>query len=107
MRKTPNFSLLREQQVEHPKNDETKKGPLKNPTLSSLSEAYRKLAPYLNIGYFFAASVTLMIFLGYYLDKKWETDPWLTVCGAILGIAIGFYNFFKTVFSIEKKKNND
>jgi len=89
--------------VEHPKNDESRKRSSTNPTLSNLSEAYRKLAPYLNIGYFFGASVTVMILLGYYLDKKWQTDPWLTVCGAVLGIGLGFYNFFKTVLNLEKK----
>lgn len=89
--------------MEHPKNNEAKKSQPKNPTLSSLSEAYRKVAPYLNIGYFFAASVTIMILLGHYLDKKWQTDPWLTVCGAVLGIGLGFYNFFKTVLNMEKK----
>jgi F0F1-type ATP synthase assembly protein I len=89
--------------VEPPKNDESKKRSETSSTFSSLSEAYRKLAPYLNIGYFFAASVTGMTLLGYYLDKKWQTDPWLTVCGAVLGIGLGFYNFFKTVFNLEKK----
>lgn len=75
--------------------------------LSSLSEAYRKVAPYLNIGYFFATAVTLLTLLGYYLDKKWQTDPWLTLSGAILGIILGFYNFFKTVFSLEKKNDKN
>jgi F0F1-type ATP synthase assembly protein I len=92
--------------VEPPKNDKPKKNLSENPTLSSLSEAYRKLAPYLNIGYVFAASVTIMILLGVYLDKKWHTDPWLTVCGAVLGIGLGFYNFFKTVLNIDKKNDD-
>lgn len=89
--------------MEPPKNDGSGKRSATNSTFSSLSEAYRKLAPYLNIGYFFGASVTVMTLLGYYLDKKWQTDPWLTVCGAVLGIGMGFYNFFKTVFNLEKK----
>ena len=93
--------------MEQPKNDESKKQSSANSTLSTLSEAYRKLAPYLNIGYFFGASVTVMTLLGFYLDKKWQTDPWLTVSGAVLGIAMGFYNFFKTVFNLEKKDGND
>lgn len=90
--------------MEPPKNDGSKKPSKTNSTLSSLSEAYRKLGPYLNIGYFFAASVTVMTLLGYYLDKKWQTDPWLTVCGAFLGIGMGFYNFFKTVLNLDKKE---
>jgi F0F1-type ATP synthase assembly protein I len=91
--------------VEQPKNEETKKQSSPNSTLSSLSEAYRKLTPYLNIGYFFGISVTGLTLLGYYLDKKWQTDPWLTLVGAILGIGMGFYNLFKTVSALEKKDN--
>ncbi len=93
--------------MRQPKNDESKRNSTKNSTLSSLSDAYRKLAPYLNIGYFFAASVTLLTLLGYYLDQKWQTDPWLTLCGSILGIGMGFYNFFRTVFSADQKNDHD
>jgi F0F1-type ATP synthase assembly protein I len=89
------------------RNDDTENNTSKDSTLSSLSDAYRKLAPYLNIGYFFAVSVTLFTLLGYYLDKKWQTDPWLTLCGAILGIGMGFYNFFRTVLSIDQKGDDD
>jgi len=76
-------------------------------TLSSLSAAYRNMAPYLNIGYFFAASVTLFTLLGYYLDTKWQTSPWVTLGCAILGIGMGFFNFLRTVSSIDKKESND
>ncbi len=71
----------------------------------SLAQAYRKLAPYLNIGYVFAASIALLTWLGYVLDKKWGTSPWLTLTGALLGVATGFYNFFKTVFWLQKRNN--
>lgn len=76
-------------------------------TISSLSEAYRNLAPYLNIGYVFAASIILLTFFGYYLDNKWGTKPWFTLGGAIVGIIAGFYNFFKTVFRANKNKDKD
>lgn len=74
--------------------------------LNSLAEAYRKLAPYLNIGYVMAASIALFTWLGYFLDKRWQTFPWLTITGAVLGIVTGFYNFFKTVFLLDKKNQN-
>jgi F0F1-type ATP synthase assembly protein I len=76
-------------------------------TLSSLSDTYRKLSPYFNIGYVFAASVALLTFLGYYLDQKLGTNPWLTLVGAILGISTGFYNFFKTVSGSNEKQTKD
>ncbi len=75
-------------------------------SLESLSDAYRKMAPYLNIGYVMTASVVLFTFLGYYLDKHWETRPWLTVAGATVGVVVGFYQFFKIVLGLEKRKEN-
>ncbi len=76
--------------------------PLKN--LESLADAYRKAAPYLNIGYVWASSVILFTLLGWFLDKQWDTRPYLTIIGAFLGVVTGFYNFIKTVFSLEKKQ---
>ena len=87
----------------HPKrnNKSASKTPLKN--LETLADAYRKAAPYLNIGYVWASSVILLTLLGWFLDKHWGTRPYLTIIGAILGVVTGFYNFLKTVMSLEKK----
>ena len=89
--------------LKHNENTNRSRTPLRD--FESLTEVYRKLAPYLNIGYTWAASVALLSFLGYVLDKKWHTKPWLTLLGACLGVVVGFYNFFKTVFWLEKKEN--
>ncbi len=74
--------------------------------LESLSEAYRKIAPYLNIGYVMTTSVVVFTFLGYYVDKKWETRPWFTIVGAVVGLVVGFYQFFKIVLGQQKQKEN-
>ena len=73
------------------------KNNFKNP--ENIAEVYRKLAPYLNVGVVWMASVLLFTWIGLTLDKKWETKPWLTLVGAILGILTGFYHFIKTVLS--------
>ncbi len=65
----------------------------------NLAEAYRKVGPYLNIGVVWMASVLIFTWIGITLDKKWDTKPWLTLTGAILGIITGFYHFIKTVLS--------
>src|SRR5512137_2817119 len=52
----------------------------------SLSAAYRKIGPYMNIGFVLAGSVLFFTWLGFTLDKHWSTHPWLTVVGAFLGI---------------------
>jgi F0F1-type ATP synthase assembly protein I len=77
-------------------------------TLESLSEAYRKLTPYLNIGTVWAISVIFFTWIGWLLDHYWDTEPWMTVVGAILGVITGFYHFFKVVSRApgENDKNN-
>jgi len=65
----------------------------------NLSEAYRKVGPYLNIGVVWMASVLFFTWIGITLDTKLDTKPWLTLTGAILGIVTGFYHFIKTVLS--------
>lgn len=93
--------MAQNQQRDKPENG----NPLK--ALSGISGIYRKYGPYLNIGYTFAASVALLGLLGYYLDKHWHTQPWLTVLGAVLGILTGFYNFFRTVAELNKKEKEE
>lgn len=89
------------------KNLKNKNSSLQNTSKNteSLSEAYRKLAPYLNIGIVWMASVLLFTWIGITLDKKWETKPWLTLLGAILGIVTGFYHFIKTVLRDDNQSN--
>jgi ATP synthase protein I len=67
------------------------------------SRALREAAPYLGIGTSFAASVLLGLGLGYWLDRRWGTTPWLLLLGSLLGIGAGFYQFYKTVAVREKK----
>ena len=42
-----------------------------------------------------AGSVLLCLYIGYRLDKRWETSPWLTLVGAALGLFAGLYGFLK------------
>jgi len=64
---------------------------------SDWSRALREAAPYLGIGTSFAASVLLGLGLGYWLDRRLGTGPWLLLLGSVLGLGAGFYQFYKTV----------
>jgi ATP synthase protein I len=56
----------------------------------------RNWVSYLGLGIELAATVTIMFFIGVWLDKKFKTEPILTVIFALLGVASGLYNFIKT-----------
>jgi len=58
--------------------------------------------PYLGLGLQLAATVIVMVFLGIWLDGKFDTSPWLTVIFSFLGIASSLYNFIKTVLKSDK-----
>jgi len=68
------------------------------------AESYRRAAPYLDASWQLAGSVALWTLAGWFADKKLHTTPWLLVSGAVIGTALGFYLFFKSVMAIGKKQ---
>jgi F0F1-type ATP synthase assembly protein I len=58
----------------------------------------------MNIGMEMAAPVLLLLFAGYKADSWLDTDPWFKVVGAMLGMVVGFYNFYKRLIVIARKK---
>jgi F0F1-type ATP synthase assembly protein I len=43
--------------------------------------------------------------LGYWLDGKWNTRPYLTIAGALLGAAAAFYVLYREVYGRTKDRN--
>jgi len=41
--------------------------------------------------------------LGYWLDGKWGTRPWVMLAGLLLGMAGGFVSFFRLVLPPEER----
>ena len=58
---------------------------------------------YLNLGIQMAVTVTAMVFLGVWLDGKFDTTPILTVVFSFLGVAGGLYNFIRIVLKSDNK----
>jgi len=58
--------------------------------------------PYLGLGLQMAVTVTAMVFLGIWLDNKFETKPVLTIISSFLGVFAALYNFIKTVLKSGK-----
>lgn len=63
----------------------------------------RSLGNYLGLGMQLAVTVGVMVFIGYWLDNKFKTSPWLILIFSFLGIISGLYNFLRTVIQPPKK----
>lgn len=68
------------------------------------ADSYRKAQPYIDASWQLVGAVGLGSLAGWWLDKKFGTTPWLLVGCALLGIAVGFYAFFKALMTLGKKK---
>ncbi|MBI4348151.1 MAG: AtpZ/AtpI family protein [Elusimicrobia bacterium] len=42
-----------------------------------------------------AVSVVLGVFVGRWLDARWNTSPWFVLAGTILGVGVGLYNLIR------------
>jgi ATP synthase protein I len=71
------------------------------------SGSLRKIAPFLNLGGIIAGCMVAGVLLGYWLDKKFQTEPWLLLAGSVLGIVSSFYHFFKVVLHIKDESSTD
>jgi len=56
---------------------------------------------YAQIGLELAGGVLLGFFGGYWLDRRLDTLPWLTLAGAVAGLAAGFFLVARELFKIE------
>jgi len=63
----------------------------------------KSLGNYLSLGTQLAATVGVMVLIGYWLDNKFKTSPWLILIFSFLGIISGLYNFLRTVIQPPKK----
>ena len=52
----------------------------------------RELAYYGSIGFSVALSIFIGLFIGVWLDRKFDTSPWLTLIFLGFGIAAGYRN---------------
>ena len=68
---------------------------------------YHEVGPYLGLGFQLAASIILMFFLGWWLDKQLGTDPALTIIFSFLGGFAGIYAVIKAVLELNKKKKSE
>lgn len=69
------------------------------------NKTLKEVAPYLTLGTELMLYILIFTLLGYWLDKKFDSLPILTLILSFFGIFIGFYKFFKTVAKLNNNKN--
>jgi F0F1-type ATP synthase assembly protein I len=65
---------------------------------------YKRLIVYSHIAYTFPSIVLGAALIGYFLDKKFETYPTITVIGFFIGIIGGFLNVFRLLNYFKEKE---
>jgi len=65
---------------------------------------YRQVMRYSAIGLEMGFSVAIGVVIGYYLDRFFETGPWLTIVFLILGAVAGFRSLFSLMKEIAKNQ---
>ena len=70
---------------------------LKPEKIKGTNNFYKEVGPYVGLGLQLAVTVTVMVFVGIWLDGHFETKPILTVVFAFLGVFAGMYTFIKSV----------
>jgi F0F1-type ATP synthase assembly protein I len=58
-----------------------------------------------------AGAILALTLLGWWVDRRFETDPWGVLIGACLGIVGGLYNLVRVAvreaLGVEKKEEED
>ena len=62
---------------------------------------FRAVGVFASTGLMLGLSALLGAGLGYYLDKRWGTAPWLLVVGFFFGLAAGFVEMFEMLKKLE------
>lgn len=52
------------------------------------------------------SSIAVGLFMGYYLDKWFKTQPWLLIIFTLFGVASGLLSLFRGLKRYEKDENN-
>ena len=64
---------------------------------SERQRVLREVGRYTGFGLAWALSVLLFLLIGYWLDQRLGTLPWLTIAGAFVGAAGGFISLVRGV----------
>ncbi len=82
--------------------------PRKNKTaksgLSGHVSSFQKAGPYLSIGYVFLGSIIFFSWIGYKLDRYYNTDGMLLLAAVLLALGLSFYRMILIFKHMDKEK---
>ena len=64
-------------------------------TKSPLKFSTRKIVELTSLVLMLPSSIAVGLFLGYFLDKLFGTQPWLLLLFTVLGVVSGFYSLLR------------
>jgi ATP synthase protein I len=67
----------------------------------------RELGRFTGLGLTWALSVLFFLLIGYWLDGRWGTLPWLTMAGAFIGAAGGFLSLYKALTAASRAERSE
>lgn len=73
------------------------------PGQGSLAKAMREAQPYIDASWQLIGALGLCALAGWWLDKKFDTAPWLLLAGALLGLFAGMYSFILRVLQLAER----
>lgn len=63
---------------------------------------YRQLVFFASIGFHFGLSIAIGLFMGLWLDGKFNSSPWFLLGGLFLGVCAGFRNLAIVIRRVRK-----
>lgn len=66
----------------------------------------RSLSRYGTAGIEFALCFALPVGAGMWVDARWETGPWLTLAGGVVGFAAGVYRLVQITRELRENKSD-
>lgn len=70
----------------------------------TLARVIRQAAPFLGAAWTLTAALLLGVMGGRWLDGRWNTEPWLTATGALVGLAVGLYEVARVALRLGQKR---
>lgn len=64
-------------------------------------DLWRAVGAFSNIGFTLASSVLVGLFIGRWIDNHFQTFPWASLIGIVVGLAGGFWGIYKQVTAMK------